>query len=182
MLTPPDIWWSLICRVRRGAGLWLRAERLAESRVSYGLSGCGIAYSPFMVSTASIRADTPNRRYTEHGIQTSLEPVAEAAHIQTLYDAIQALPEGVTGEIVDGQLHTQPRPAGPHAVAGSHLGGELFGPYDRGRGGPGGWWIIIDPEIHFVLNTEILVPDLAGWRRERMPSPPEDQRFQVVPD
>ncbi|MDZ7750164.1 MAG: Uma2 family endonuclease [Gammaproteobacteria bacterium] len=99
-----------------------------------------------------------------------------------IYGALEALPEGVTGEIIDGQLHTQPRPAGPHALASSNLGGELHQPYGRGRGGPGGWWIIDEPEIHFVRNTEVLVPDLAGWRRERMPVLPEDQRFEVVPD
>ena len=99
-----------------------------------------------------------------------------------LYADLEALPEGVTGEIIGGQLHTQPRPAGPHALASSNLGGELHQPYGRGRGGPGGWWIIDEPELHFVRNTEVLVPDLAGWRRQRMPALPEDQRFEVVPD
>ena len=99
-----------------------------------------------------------------------------------LYAAIEALPEGVTGELIGGQLHTQPRPAGPHILASSNLGVELGGPYGRGRGGPGGWWILVEPEIHFVRNTEVLVPDLGGWRRERMPALPEDQRFEVVPD
>ena len=104
------------------------------------------------------------------------------AHQSTLYEALEALPEGVTGEILNGQLHTQPRPAGPHAIAGSVLGMELGGPYHKGCGGPGGWWIIDEPEFHFVRNSEVAVPGLAGWRRERMPHPPEDQRFEVVPD
>ena len=104
------------------------------------------------------------------------------ARTRTLYEAIESLPEGVTGEIIRGQLHTQPRPGGPHAIAGSNLGAELLPPYGRGRGGPGGWWIIDEPEIHFIRDTEILVPDLAGWRRERMPALPSDQRFEVVPD
>ena len=99
-----------------------------------------------------------------------------------LYAAIEALPEGVTGEIIGGQFHTQPRPAGPHALASSNLGIDVGGAYSRGRGGPGGWWIIDEPEIHFVRNTEVLVPDLAGWRRERVPALPEEQRFEVVPD
>lgn len=105
-----------------------------------------------------------------------------AIAMRDLYAAIEALPEGVTGEIIDGQLHTQPRPAGRHALAGSNLGIEIGGRYSRGRGGPGGWWIIDEPELHFVRNAEVLVPDLAGWRRERMPELPEDQRFEVVPD
>jgi Uma2 family endonuclease len=67
-------------------------------------------------------------------------------------------------------------------MAGSALGGELYGSFQRGRGGPGGWWIIDEPELHFVLDAEFAVPDLPGWRRERMPSPPRDHRFTVVPD
>ncbi|PWG62940.1 Uma2 family endonuclease [Spiribacter halobius] len=105
-----------------------------------------------------------------------------ATAMRDLYAAIAALPEGVTGEIIDGQLHTQPRPAGRHILAGSNLGAELLPAYGKGRGGPGGWWILIEPEVHFVRNAEVLVPDLAGWRRERMPELPEDQRFEVVPD
>lgn len=63
----------------------------------------------------------------------------------SLYDQLCALPETLTGEILNGQLHTQPRPSGPHAVTASVLGGELVNPFQRGRGGPGGWWIIDEP-------------------------------------
>ena len=98
------------------------------------------------------------------------------------YAQLENLPENLTGELINGQLHTQPRPAGPHAGAGSGLGGELYGPYHRGRGGPGGWWILDEPEIHFIRDTEVLVPDLAGWRRERLPRLPRDHRFEVTPD
>ncbi|HUL14253.1 MAG TPA: Uma2 family endonuclease [Methylococcaceae bacterium] len=59
---------------------------------------------------------------------------------------------------------------------------ELGGPFDKGRGGPGGRWILGEPEVHFIRDTEVAVPDLAGWRRERMPLIPEDHRFEVVPD
>jgi len=100
----------------------------------------------------------------------------------TLYESLEALPEGVTGEILNGQLHTHPRPSGAHVNVGSMLGAELIGPFRKGNEGPGGWWIIDEPEIHFVRNVEVAVPDLAGWRRERMPYFPEDQRFEVVPD
>jgi len=102
--------------------------------------------------------------------------------IQRLYDAIEALPEGVTGELINGQLHTQPRPSARHGLAGSNLIADLVTAYSRGRGGPGGWWIIAEPEIHFIRNEEVVVPDLAGWRRERLPRLPDDQRFEVVPD
>lgn len=107
--------------------------------------------------------------------------MARAARESTLYTALEALPEWLTGEILDGQLHTQPRPRPRHALAASHLGAELIGPYSRGRGGPGGWWILDEPELHFVRDTEVAVPDIAGWRRERMPVMPED-RFEIVPD
>ena len=100
----------------------------------------------------------------------------------TLYELLEALPEPLTGEILNGQLHAQPRPSGPHAVAESSLGGDLHSPFQRGRGGPGGWWIITEPELHLVRDQEVAVPDLAGWKRERMPLPPQDHRFEVVPD
>jgi len=101
---------------------------------------------------------------------------------QPLYQELMALPEHVTGEIIGGQLYTQPRPAGPHAVATSSLGADVHNAFHRGRGGPGGWWILDEPEIHFVRDTEVAVPDIAGWRRERLPRIPRDQRFEVVPD
>ena len=100
----------------------------------------------------------------------------------SLYELLLALPENMVGEIINAELHTQPRPAGPHASATSLLGMDIGSAYQRGRGGPGGWWIIDEPEIHFVRDTEVLVPDIAGWRRERMPSLPQDHRFEVVPD
>lgn len=100
----------------------------------------------------------------------------------SLYEQLEALPEGLVGEILDGQLHTQPRPTGIHALAAAGVGGELYGPFQRGRGGPGGWWILPEPELHFLRDTEVDVPDLAGWRRERMPQVPEEHRFEIVPD
>ena len=75
------------------------------------------------------------------------------------YDDLLALPEHVVGEIIDGELIVSPRPAPRHAVAASALGGELWPPYHGGRGGPGGWWILDEPELH--LGDEVLVPDEA---------------------
>jgi Uma2 family endonuclease len=106
----------------------------------------------------------------------------QASKRRSLYDQLLALPNGLTGEIINGQLRTQPRPAWPHILAGSRLGADLEGPYGRGRGGPGGWWIIDEPEVHFVLDSEITVPDIAGWRKERMPSPPAGHKIEIVPD
>jgi len=106
----------------------------------------------------------------------------QTAQKHSLYDQLMELPETLTGEILNCQLHTQPRPSGPHALAGSSLGYELFGPFQKGRGGPGGWWIIDEPEIHFIQDIEVTVPDLAGWKRERMSVIPRGHRFEVVPD
>lgn len=86
----------------------------------------------------------------------------QAGFQPTLYERLEALPEGLTGEILDGQLHTQPRPTGLHARAETELGIDIGGAYGRGRGGPGGWWIIVEPEVHFVTDVEVTVPDLAG--------------------
>ena len=100
----------------------------------------------------------------------------------TLYEWLLALPDGVVGEIPDGQLHVHPRPSGPHGFAASSLGYDLIGPFQRGRGGPGGWWIIDAPELHFIRDAEVDVPDLAGWQCERMPLLPQGHRYTVVPD
>ena len=97
------------------------------------------------------------------------------------YDEILKLPEGVVGEIVDGELFVSPRPSAKHAVASSRLLSEIDGRFHSGkRGGPGGWWIIMEPELH--LNSHVLVPDLAGWRRERMAKVPDSPHFDLVPD
>jgi len=96
------------------------------------------------------------------------------------YADLQALPEHVVGELISGELHISPRPAAPHTVAASRLGGGLSGPFDEGRGGPGGWIILDEPELHF--GEDVLVPDLAGWRRERMPRPPRAAAFTLAPD
>ena len=100
----------------------------------------------------------------------------------SLYEQLEALPEGLTGQILDGQLYTQPRPSLPHGFTASSLGYELIGPFQRGRGGPGGWWFIVEPELHLIRDTEVDVPDLAGWRRERMPTLPQGHRATVIPD
>jgi len=102
--------------------------------------------------------------------------VREPATYQDVLDA----PPNMVAELIRGALHLQPRPASPHARASSSLGVELGGPFDRGRGGPGGWWIIDEPELH--LGDDVLVPDLAGWRRERMPSYPDLAFFELAPD
>ena len=104
----------------------------------------------------------------------------EPAHKLATYEDLFDLPENLVGEIINGRLITHPRPAPRHAWAQSNLGGEIVGPFSHGRGGPGGWLILDEPELH--IGGDILVPDLAGWRRERMPRLPDTAWFEIVPD
>ena len=103
-----------------------------------------------------------------------------AAPRRATYQDVLDAPEHRVAEIVDGTLYTHPRPASPHALASSSLQGDLSSAFQFGRGGPGGWWIIFEPELH--LAEDILVPDLAGWRRERMPDYPDTAYFTLAPD
>lgn len=97
----------------------------------------------------------------------------------TYQDVLDA-PATVVAELIEGALHVHPRPASRHVRASSSLGDELMSPFDKGRGGPGGWWIVDEPELH--LGANVLVPDLAGWRRERMTVYPDAPWFDLVPD
>ncbi len=95
------------------------------------------------------------------------------------YEDVLNAPENKVAEILDGELFLSPRPAPRHAVASSRLG-MVLGPFDEGPGGPGGWWILDEPELHFV--EQVVVPDLAAWRRERLPAMPEEAFFSLAPD
>lgn len=96
------------------------------------------------------------------------------------YEDILNLPEHLVGEIINGRLNVQPRPSPKHTLASSALGIEI-GTLFHGRfGGEDGWWIIDEPELH--MGGHILVPDLAGWRKQRMPKLPETAWFETVPD
>lgn len=96
------------------------------------------------------------------------------------YEDILALPGHLVGEIVDGELSVSPRPAVRHAIGTSALGATLVTRMQFGDGGPGGWWILDEPELH--LAEHVVVPDLAGWRRDRMPDPPPDAFISTTPD
>lgn len=97
------------------------------------------------------------------------------------YDDVLNAPDHLVAEIVDGVLELSPRPGKPHAAATTALSEELGPPFKRGRGGPGGWILLYEPELH--LGADVLVPDLAGWRRERMPALTNDEPyFTIVPD
>ena len=96
------------------------------------------------------------------------------------YADVLALPAHLVGEILAGDLYASPRPRFRHARAAAWLDRRLGPPFDDGVGGPGGWWILIEPELHF--GDEIVVPDLAGWRRERLPEFPDVAYLELAPD
>ena len=113
-------------------------------------------------------------------MSTTARPRDAAPQRRATYQDVLDAPPHRVAEIVDGVLHTSPRPAMPHALATSSLGNDLSSPFQFGRGGPGGWWIIDEPELHF--GDDILVPDLAGWRRQRMPDFPDAAYCTLAPD
>jgi Uma2 family endonuclease len=102
-----------------------------------------------------------------------------APPLEELMAQLAALPHTVKGEIIKGTLYTQPRPLGCHMDIEGAIVGDLRSPYQRGRGGPGGWWIIPEPGISVPGSPEFS-PDVAGWRRERLPTRPE--KFTIAPD
>src|SRR5438270_8995475 len=96
------------------------------------------------------------------------------------YDDVVAAPDHVVAELIDGTLYTSPRPATLHALSSGRLFGELEGRFGRrGGNGPGGWVILPEPELHIV--GQVMVPDLAGWRRERMPELPRVAALELAP-
>ena len=97
----------------------------------------------------------------------------------TYQDVLDA-PEHMVAEIIGGELQLSPRPGGPATSVASRLGSMIQPPFGDGIGGPGGWIILDEPELH--LAGEIMVPDLAGWKIERLPTVPEGAAFTVVPD
>jgi Uma2 family endonuclease len=97
------------------------------------------------------------------------------------YEDLQKVPAHLVAEIVDGELITSPRPSFRHAAVTTRLGTDLDGQFGRGGGsGPGGWVILDEPELHIV--GQIMVPDIAGWRRERMPEIPDVAFAELPPD
>ena len=99
------------------------------------------------------------------------------------YEDLMQVPDHQVAEIIDGELVVSPRPASPHAYAASMIGMEVGPPFHRGVGdpaGPGGWWITLEPELHF--GDDVLVPDWAGWRRDHMPTFPSVPFFTQAPD
>lgn len=97
------------------------------------------------------------------------------------YGDLEALPPHVVGEIIFGTLITQPRPNPRHGGATTAISALVTGPFQFGNGGPGGWLFVVEPELH--LGPHVVVPELAGWRRDRLPSAAVDKAYiDVAPD
>ena len=102
------------------------------------------------------------------------------ARVRNVYDALREVPSQLVAEVIRGVLHTHPRPAARHARAATRLGNRLAGFDGDDPSGPGGWIMLDEPELH--LGADVLVPDLAGWRRTRMPELPDVAAFELAPD
>lgn len=96
------------------------------------------------------------------------------------YADLEAVPEHLVAEIIGGELMTHPRPSPRHSGTANVVSARLTGPFQWGEGGPGGWVFFVEPEIKF--DDDLLVPDIAGWRRERLPGYPETNYFEIPPD
>jgi Uma2 family endonuclease len=96
------------------------------------------------------------------------------------YEDLIQVPDIMVAELIDGELYAWPRPARPHARAASRLGMKIGSAFDLGETGPGGWWIIVEPELHFARN--VLVPDIGGWKRDRVPEYPDAGKCAIPPD
>lgn len=107
-------------------------------------------------------------------------PAVKLSGPATLAD-LEALPEHMKGELIDGVLYAMTRPRAVHQGIAGAVFADVLMPFQRGRGGPGGWWILPEPGIELPRAPEIS-PDVAGWRRERMPALPVNRAINVVPD
>ncbi|MDR3566965.1 MAG: Uma2 family endonuclease [Syntrophobacteraceae bacterium] len=107
--------------------------------------------------------------------------MADLAGKKATYEDLFDIPENMTGEIINGKLIVTPRPSPKHMVSTSALGAKIVPRYQFGEGGgPGGWLIVFEVEVRLGENT--IVPDLAGWRKERFPKKLETNWIEVAPD
>ena len=107
--------------------------------------------------------------------------MADTAKKKATYEDLFSIPDNMTGEIIGGELFATPRPSRKHVYSSSALVAEVLPPYQFGEGGgPGGWVILIEPEVGF--GEDILVPDLAGWKEEKYPDEEPHNWISVAPD
>src|SRR4051812_29496946 len=106
--------------------------------------------------------------------------MSKALKKDATYADLCAVPDHFVAEILGGELYASPRPASPHGHAAGALLVALGAPFQNGQNAPGGWWFHPEPELHF--GADVVVPDIAGWRRERMPTVPNVAYFTLAPD
>jgi Uma2 family endonuclease len=141
--------------------------------------GLGDAYVTFKVMQPIMSQEDASPGWRGRALLSS-EFMTTTVKKPATYEDLRALPETVVGELIGGELSVSPRPASRHVLVASTLGIKLGGPFQLGEGGPGGWWSFDEPELHF--GKDVLVPDLAGWKRSRMPVPPDAPFFTLPPD
>jgi Uma2 family endonuclease len=110
-------------------------------------------------------------------------PFVSAPKRRATYEDLMEVPDTKVAEIIDGELVVSPRPASPHAHAATMMGVDVVGAFEGAASEParpGGWWFLLEPELH--VEDDVLVPDWAAWRRERMPVVPNVPFFTLVPD
>jgi hypothetical protein len=107
--------------------------------------------------------------------------MSEPARKKAVYGDLYSIPENMTGEIINGELIVTPRPSQRHVHTASALDKKIGSPYQFGEGGgPGGWVILVEPEVK--LGEDVVVPDLAGWKKERYPTTGETNWISITPD
>jgi Uma2 family endonuclease len=105
---------------------------------------------------------------------------SSAPRRRATYDDVLAAPAHKVAEIIDGELFLSPRPAMPHAAAAVALGSEIYSRFGKHRSDPGGWIVLAEPELHF--RDDVVVPDIAGWKRDRLPAVPSAPFLELAPD
>lgn len=176
-------------KTRPGGGTGVGIASLGTGRASAGtppkVRG-DVHFGPVTVNNGTLTqliSMMQARRWRSHvGFCVMLvDAMGAPARKRATYEDVLRAPAHRVAEVVDGELHVQPRPGKPHAAAATALSEELGPPFKRGRGGPGGWLLLFEPELH--LQEDIVVPDLAGWRRERLPElTNEEPYFTLAPD
>jgi Uma2 family endonuclease len=106
--------------------------------------------------------------------------MADVSKRLATYADLEAVSPNLVAEIIDGELMTHPRPSPRHGATAASLGDELTGPFQKGRGGPGGWVFFFEPEVKF--GRDILVPDICAFRRQRLPKLPNRNFLEIAPD
>ncbi len=109
--------------------------------------------------------------------------MSDPAQRLATYEDLIALAEAERAEVIAGTIHVSPAPLPKHSKAQGSLRRFVGGPFDDddGYGGPGGWWIFVEVDIELAAH-DIVRPDLAGWKRERLPNPGEQRPIRAAPD